>query len=61
MRVLAMLPLAGIALGMLLGSNPVGWLVTTVPGRFMLMGAVAFEVVGWLWVRAIVRRVQRRV
>ena len=61
MRVLAMLPLAGIALGMLLGSNPIGWLVTTVPGRFMLTAAIGLELLGWVWVRSIVRRVQRRV
>jgi tight adherence protein B len=61
MRVLAMLPLAGLALGMLLGSNPIGWLVTSAPGRLMLAAAIGLELLGWAWVRSIVRRVQRRV
>lgn len=60
MRVLALLPVAGIVLGMVLGANPLGWLLTTTLGQVALLLAVGFEVVGWLWVRAIARRVVRR-
>jgi tight adherence protein B len=59
-RVLALLPLIGLALGTLLGANPLHWLVATTPGHVVVVAAVGFEVLGWLWVQALVRSVERQ-
>lgn len=59
-RVLAMLPVIGLALGTVLGANPVRWLVASSAGHIVVAVAVGFEVLGWLWVRALVRSVERQ-
>lgn len=58
-RLLALLPMVGLLLGHSLGADPLGWLLGGWIGRCVLLGGVAFEVAGVLWVRAIVRSVQR--
>ncbi len=58
-RVLAMLPVIGMALGILLGANPLAWLLFTGPGRVVLVVAAVLEALGWFWVRALVNSVKR--
>jgi tight adherence protein B len=52
--VLAGLPVLGFAMAWLVGSDP-AWLITSAPGRWCLFGGVAFEVLGALWLRRMVR------
>jgi tight adherence protein B len=59
-RVLALLPVIGLALGTVLGANPLRWLTTSSAGHAVIAAAVGFEVAGWLWVRALVRSVERK-
>jgi tight adherence protein B len=49
--VLAGLPLVGLALGALLGSDPLSWLLGSAPGLAVLVAGVALEAVGawWSW------------
>jgi tight adherence protein B len=53
--VLAMLPLAGLALGWMLGADPLTWLLTTTPGRLVLVAGIALDLVGVAWAWRIVR------
>jgi tight adherence protein B len=57
-RTLAVLPVAGIGFGMLLGGDPVGWLVGTSPGLLCLMGGIALTVAGYVWTGRIAARVE---
>lgn len=58
-RLLALLPVVGLLLGYSLGADPLGWLFGGWAGRGVFIGGIACEVAGVLWVRAIVRSVQR--
>lgn len=58
-RVLAVLPLVGLVLGSGLGGSPVGWLLGTPAGLAVLAAGVLLEVAGLLWVRRLVRGVER--
>lgn len=58
-RVLAVLPLVGLVLGSGLGGSPVAWLVGTPAGLAVLAAGVLLEVAGLLWVRRLVRGVER--
>lgn len=53
-RILLCLPPAGIALGMLLGADPLGTLVTG-QGRMLLLGGIALTLIGWAWMHRLVR------
>jgi len=53
--VLALLPAAGLALGWLLGAEPLGWLLGTAPGRAVLAAGVLLDLVGAAWAWRIVR------
>lgn len=55
-RLLAALPFAVLVLGMLLGVNVVGTLVTTVPGWFCLAIGALCQLLGWCWIRRLLRR-----
>ena len=57
-RTLALLPVLGIGLGMLLGSDPLGWLVGTGPGHLCLIAGAAMSAVGVWWTRRIARSVE---
>ncbi|MFN8168321.1 MAG: type II secretion system F family protein [Candidatus Nanopelagicales bacterium] len=49
--VLACLPLLGLLLGVLLGADPVSWLLGSAPGRVVLVAGAGLEVLGawWAW------------
>lgn len=55
-QVLAVLPLAGIALGGLLGVDPLGWLLGSPSGWVALGVAIALTLVGVRWLNAIVAK-----
>jgi tight adherence protein B len=59
-RLLAGLPLVGIALGEGIGARPVHVLLSTGPGRVCLLVGVLFTAAGSWWTRALVRRVGLR-
>jgi tight adherence protein B len=59
-RMLALLPLVGLALGTMLGSDPLAWLTTTLPGRLCLLGGVLLTVTGAWWTGRIAASVERR-
>ncbi len=48
-RLLAVLPLLGMAMGTLAGGRPVAFLLGTVPGGFCLLGGVSLAAAGVLW------------
>lgn len=58
MRVLALLPVLGLALGSGLGADTVGWLVSTGPGRVVLLLGSVLDVLGVLWARRLVAGVE---
>jgi tight adherence protein B len=58
-RLLAGLPLVGVALGELIGARPVAVLVGTPLGRLCALGGLVLAGAGQLWTRALVRRVDR--
>lgn len=53
-RVLVALPLAGIALGVVLGADPVEVLLQTPAGRWCAVGGAALTLLGWWWSRRLV-------
>jgi tight adherence protein B len=59
-RVLAALPAVGLALGVMLGADPVGWLLGTPLGWACLALGVLLSAGGVAWTAAIVRGVERR-
>lgn len=59
-RVLAALPLVGLGLGIMLGSDPLSWLLTTVPGRLCLGTGAVLTTVGMWWTSRIALSVERR-
>ena len=54
--VLAALPILGILMGLGLGLNPLTWFLHTTLGALCLVTGVGLEVLGWLWVRLLMRR-----
>ena len=58
-RLLAGLPFVGIAFGMMLGSDPLAWLLTSMPGRACLFTGLALTAAGTWWTGRIARRVER--
>jgi tight adherence protein B len=58
-RLLSLLPLVGMGLGMMLGSDPLGWLLSTGPGRLCLMAGVALTALGAWWTSRIAVAVER--
>jgi tight adherence protein B len=58
-RLLAGLPLVGVALGELIGARPVAVLVGTPLGRVCAVGGLMLAGAGQLWTRSMVRRVVR--
>lgn len=59
-RVLAVLPLVGLGLGTMLGSDPLSWLITTLPGRVCLGAGAVLTAVGMWWTGRIALSVERR-
>jgi tight adherence protein B len=58
--VLSLLPLAGLGLGAVLGSNPAHVLLATLPGRVCLLGGALLWSAGRAWTAVLVRRARRR-
>lgn len=58
-RMLAFLPVVGVAMGYLLGADPIAWFLGSPMGALVLSIAVALTVVGTVWTRRIVHRVER--
>jgi tight adherence protein B len=56
---LALLPLVGIGFGMMLGSDPLAWLLGTTPGRLCLLAGLVLTAAGTLWTGRIAARVER--
>ncbi|MEZ5118012.1 MAG: type II secretion system F family protein [Candidatus Nanopelagicales bacterium] len=59
-RMLATLPLIGVGMGMLLGADPVGWLVGTAAGRGCLAAGLGLTALGMAWTGRIAAGVERR-
>jgi tight adherence protein B len=57
--VLAWLPLGGVALGLLIGADPIGTLIGTTPGRVCLVTGLTLWTVGRRWTVALIRRAER--
>jgi tight adherence protein B len=58
-RMLALLPFVGIGFGMMLGSDPLAWLLGTTPGRLCLLAGLVLTAAGTLWTGRIAARVER--
>jgi tight adherence protein B len=58
-RVMAVLPLCGIALGYLLGGDPIGFLVAGPLGWACLVGGAGLAACGVLWIEWLARQVGR--
>lgn len=58
-RMLAFLPIVGVAMGYLLGADPIAWFFGSSAGIFVLAIAVSLTLVGTMWTRRIVQRVER--
>ncbi len=57
--VLALLPLAGVGLGLLMGVNPVGVLVGTTVGRVCALAGLGLGAGGWWWTSRMVAAAAR--
>lgn len=57
MRMLSLLPVIGIAMGYLLGADPIGWFVGSPVGAVIALVAAALTGAGVVWTRRIVARV----
>lgn len=58
-RMLGLLPVVGIAMGYLLGADPLAWFLGSPAGLIVLTSAVVLTLVGVTWTRRIVQRVER--
>ena len=58
-RMLGLLPVIGIVMGYLLGADPLGWFLGSPVGVMVLACAFFLTLVGVIWTRRIVRRVER--
>ena len=57
-RVLVMLPVVGVGMGLLMGADPVGFLLGTLWGWICLGVAAGLEVLGVVWMRRLVAGVE---
>ena len=58
-RLLALLPVLGIGFGMLLGGDPLAWLMTSTIGRLCLAGGILLTLAGLWWTGRIAASVER--
>lgn len=58
-RMLATLPVIGIGFGIMLGSDPLSWLLTTVPGLICLIAGLGLTAAGMVWTGGIAASVER--
>lgn len=54
--VLAALPILGVMMGFGLGMNPLTWFVHSALGALCFVCGISLEILGWLWVRLLMRR-----
>jgi tight adherence protein B len=57
-RILMLLPLFGIAMGMLMGVSPLAWLLGTPLGIGCLLGGLLLTALGYWWTSRIVAKVE---
>jgi tight adherence protein B len=57
-RVLALLPVIGVALGMVMGAQPLQWLTGSRPGWVCMVGGIGLAMTGTWWTSRIVARVE---
>lgn len=57
-RILMMLPIFGIAMGMMMGVNPLAWLLGTPLGLGCLVAGIGLVALGYWWTWRIVQRVE---
>ena len=60
-RMLALLPMLGVAMGQLAGSDPIAWLLTTPVGLLCLAMGLGLNAAGFWWTRRIALRVEAEV
>lgn len=58
-RMLAFLPLVGVAMGYLLGADPIAWFLGSSVGVVVFAIALVLTIAGTVWTRRIVQRVER--
>jgi hypothetical protein len=59
-RVLAVLPAVGVGMGLLMGADPIGFLLGTPWGLGCLIIAIALEAAGIVWMRRLVSSIERQ-
>ncbi|MEZ5118711.1 MAG: hypothetical protein R2686_02245 [Candidatus Nanopelagicales bacterium] len=59
-RVLAVLPAVGVGMGLLMGADPIGFLLGTPWGLGCLAVAIALEAAGIVWMRRLVSTIERQ-
>lgn len=57
-RMMSALPLLGLLLGVLLGANPLGWLISSSGGLAVMVGGLALNIAGYRWIQKVVSRVE---
>jgi tight adherence protein B len=57
-KLLAVLPLFGLAMGTTMGAEPVGFILDTAAGRVCLVGGVLLVVAGLAWVERLARSIE---
>lgn len=55
-KIMAFLPIAGLALGYALGGDPIGFVLQGLPGWTCLVGGVGLAAAGVLWVESLAQR-----
>lgn len=58
-RTLAVLPIVGIGFGVMLGADPLAWLLGSTPGRLCLLTGISLTGVGMWWTGRIATSVER--
>jgi tight adherence protein B len=58
-RMLTFLPVVGVAMGYLLGADPIAWFLGSSVGALVFAIALALTIAGTVWTRRIVHRVER--
>lgn len=61
MRVLAVLPVIGVGMGLLMGANPLGFLLGSPWGWMCLAAAAGLEAGGVAWMRRLVRGIEAQI
>lgn len=59
-RMLGLLPVVGLGLGMMLGAEPLAWLISTAPGVACLVAGIALTALGFWWTSRIAAGVEAR-